>query len=42
MVTDHPLVEQDDGKIYPTNPTNGYISQWVDGFRGRLACGSTT
>ena len=31
---------KDDNK-YPTNPTNGYISQWVDGFQGCLACGST-
>lgn len=42
MITERPLVAKSDGKNYQTNPTNGYISHWTDGFLGHLACGSTT
>ena len=35
------LLTMKDGNTYPTNPTNGYSSQWVDGFQGCLARGST-
>ena len=35
------LLSMKDGNTYSTNPTNGYSSQWVDGFQGCLARGST-
>ena len=37
---DIPLVTETDGKIYPKNPTNGYISRFPDEFTGYLDCGS--
>jgi len=34
------LVIKQDGMIYPKNPTNGYVSQFTDGFDGCLGHGS--
>ena len=39
-VDERPLETKKDGKQYPRNPTNGYISRWPDGFHGCLGCGS--
>ena len=38
---DRPLVTDKDGKLYLQNPTNQYVSQFVDEFDGCLECGST-
>ena len=35
-----PLVVKGDGKIYPRNPTNSYVSKYTDGFFGYLGYGS--
>ena len=35
-----PLVVKGDGKIYPCNPTNGYISKFTDSLFSCLGCGS--
>jgi len=35
------LVKGTDGKMYPKNPSNGYISRFPDDFTGCLGCGST-
>ena len=35
------LVKGRDGRLYPKNPMNDYISQYADGFNGCLGCGST-
>ena len=32
------LVVKGDGKHYPRNPTNGYVSKFPDGFFGCLVC----
>ena len=40
MVNKRPLVVKKDGYKYPSNPTNGYVSRWRDGFFGCLGCGS--
>ena len=37
---ERPLETKKDGKHYPRNPTNGYVSRWPDGFHGCLGCGS--
>ena len=37
---ERPLVKGKDGRQYPKNPLNGYISQIADGFNGCLGCGS--
>ena len=34
--SDRPLTKRNNGKFYPTNPTNGYISNWEAGFQGNL------
>ena len=39
---ERPLVIKKDGKSYPRNPTNNYVSRWPDGFFGCLGCGSDT
>ena len=39
--SDRPLTKRNNGKYYPTNPTNGYISNWEDGFQGCLGCGNS-
>ena len=39
-VNERPLVVKKDGHSYPSNPTNGYVSRWRDGFFGYLGCGS--
>ena len=39
---ERPLVIKKDGKSYPRNPTNDYVSRWPDGFFGCLGCGSDT
>ena len=31
--SDRPLTKRNNGKFYTTNPTNGYISNWEDGFK---------
>ena len=36
-----PLVTGTDGKVYPTNPSNGFISRFPDDFTGCLGWGST-
>ena len=36
-----PVVVCTDGKIYPTNPSNGYIGRLPDDVTGCLGCGST-
>ena len=33
------LVKGTDGKLYPKNPINNYVSRFVDGFSGCLGCG---
>ena len=40
LVTERPLVANNDGNHYSTNPINDYISQWDDRFKDCLACGS--
>ena len=35
-----PLVVIGDGKRYPRNPTNSYVSKFLDDFFGCLGCGS--
>ena len=39
--SERPLTTRNNGKHYPINPTNGYISKWEDGFQGCLACGAS-
>ena len=39
--TPRPMVVKQDGKSYPTNPSNGYVSKYPDSFFGCLGCGST-
>ena len=34
------MVVKKDDHSYPSNPTNGYVSRWRDGFFGCLGCGS--
>ena len=34
------MVGKKDDHSYPSNPTNGYVSRWRDGFFGCLGCGS--
>ena len=41
FVLTKPLVVKGDGKIYPRNPTNGYVSKVSDGLFGCLGCGSS-
>ena len=36
-----PLTTRNNGKHYPTDPTNGYISKRVDDFKECLACGES-
>ena len=36
-----PLVKGRDGRLYPKNPMNDYISHYADEFNGCLRCGST-
>ena len=38
---DKPLVKGTDGRMYPKNPFNGYISRFPDEFTRCLGCGST-
>ena len=38
---DKPQVKGTDGKIYPKNPSNRYISRFPDDLTGCLGCGST-
>ena len=37
-----PLVNGTDGKLYPKNPINNYVSRFFDGFSGCLGCGSVS
>ena len=39
--SDRPLTKSNNGKFYPSNPTNGYISNWEDGFQGCVGCGDS-
>ena len=39
--SDRPLTRRNNGKYYPTNPTNGYISNWEDSFQRCLGCGDS-
>ena len=39
---DRPLVKGSDGKMYPLNPSNGYISRFAEDFTGYIGCGSPT
>ena len=39
--TDKPLVAGTDRKMYPKNPSNGYISRFPDDLTGCLGCGLT-
>jgi len=39
--SERPLTTRNNDKVYPTNPTNGYISKWEDGFQGFWACGAS-
>ena len=40
--TPKPMVVKQDGKSYPQNPSNGYVSKYPDGFFGCLGYGSST
>ena len=39
--SEQPSTIGNNGKHYPTNPTNGHISKWEDGFHIYLACGAS-